>query len=147
MELNWVAVTWGVLALILIVAEIVAPGAFLLWLGLAAAVLFVLTLAVPTMAVLWQIILFAIFSFIFIQVYRKFFRRRTRESDQPLLNRRADQLIGQVYKLETPIVDGRGQVRVGDAIWTVIGDDLDAGRSVRVIAVNGMDLRVEPVAI
>lgn len=147
MVLNWVAVTWGVLALILIVAEIIAPGAFLLWLGLAAAVLFLLTLAVPSMAVLWQIILFAIFSFIFIQLYRKYFRRTVRESDQPFLNRRAEQLIGQVYRLESPIIAGRGQVRVGDAIWSVVGDDLEAGRSVRVVAVHGMDLRVEPLPI
>lgn len=145
MILNWVAVTWGVLALILICAEIIAPGAFLLWLGFAAAVLFITTLLVPSMGILLQIILFAIFSFIFIQLYRKYFRRTTRESDQPLLNRRAEQLIGNVYRLETPIYEGRGQVRVGDAIWSVVGDDLEAGRSVRVVAVHGMDLRVEPL--
>lgn len=147
MTFNWVAVTWGVLALILISAEIIAPGAFLLWLGLAAAVLFITTLLIPSMSVLTQIILFGIFSFIFIQLYRKYFRRSVRETDQPLLNRRADQLIGNVYRLESPIIEGRGQVRVGDAIWSVIGDDLEAGRSVRVVAVHGMDLRIEPLPI
>ena len=55
MDISWTAVTWGVLALILIVAEILVPGAFLLWLGFAAAILFVLTLLAPDLSVLVQV--------------------------------------------------------------------------------------------
>lgn len=148
MDLNWVAVSWGVLSLVLIVAEILVPGAFLLWLGLAAGVLFLVTLLVPTLPILAQIVLFAVFSVIFIQIYRTKYRGRTRNSDNPLLNRRADQLIGNSYVLETAVVQGRGTVRVGDAIWTVRADqDLPAGSAVRVVAVtDGMNLAVEPVA-
>lgn len=147
MDLNWIAVSWGVLSLILIVAEILVPGAFLLWLGFAAGVLFLITLLMPTLPILAQIVLFAVFSVVFIQIYRKNFRGRTRNSDNPLLNRRADQLIGNTYVLETPVVQGRGTVRVGDAIWTVRADhDLPAGTPVRVVAVtDGINLAVEPV--
>ena len=148
MNLNWVAVSWGVLSLVLIVAEILVPGAFLLWLGLAAGVLFLVTLLMPALPILAQIVLFAVFSVVFIQIYRTKYRGRTRNSDNPLLNRRADQLIGNSYVLETAVVQGRGTVRVGDAIWTVRADqDLPAGSTVRVVAVtDGMNLAVEPVA-
>jgi membrane protein implicated in regulation of membrane protease activity len=71
--------------------------------------------------------------------------RRThppRASDQPLLNRRGEQLVGRVYPLDTAIVDGRGRLKIGDAFWAVEGVDLAAGARVRVIAVDGMTLRV-----
>ena len=148
MEWNWQTVGWAALALALIAAETMVPGAFLLWLGLAAGVLFLVTLLMPALPILAQIVLFAVFSVVFIQIYRTKYRGRTRNSDNPLLNRRADQLIGNSYVLETAVVQGRGTVRVGDAIWTVRADqDLPAGSTVRVVAVtDGMNLAVEPVA-
>ena len=143
MDLNSTSVIWGVLALLLMAAEILVPGAFMLWLGFAAAVLFLVTLFVPDLGLLWQIVLFSIFSLVFIQIYRQFFRGKSRESDQPLLNRRADQLIGQTFVLDGDITQGRGTIRVGDAIWTVIGPELPAGTRVRVVGVDGMNLRIE----
>ena len=44
MHWDWQAVTWAVIALVLIAAETLIPGAFLLWLGLAAAAVFLLLL-------------------------------------------------------------------------------------------------------
>ena len=35
--MRWDVVAWAVLALLLIAAETLAPGAFLLWMGIAAA--------------------------------------------------------------------------------------------------------------
>ena len=49
------------------------------------------------------------------------------ESDQPLLNRRGEQLIGRIATLTEPIKDGRGRVRIGDTMWRVSGPDLPAG--------------------
>ena len=46
--------------------------------------------------------------------------------------------------LDSPIVDGRGRVKIGDAFWTAHGPDLPAGTRVRVLAADGGALRVEP---
>ena len=61
-----------------------------------------------------------------------------------MLNRRAEQLVGRVVPLERAIVNGEGRVQIADAFWDVTGPDAPAGTAVRVIAVDGMTLRVRP---
>lgn len=141
--MRWDVVSWAAVALLLIAAETMAPGAFLLWMGIAAAVVCVIVLVLPGLSLLAQVVLFVVLSVIAVLAYRKWFRRRERPSDQPLLNRRAEQLIGQVLELDQPIVDGRGRVKVADAFWSVSGPDLPLGSRVRVVAVDGMTLKVQ----
>lgn len=143
MAWNWPAVIWGAIALLLIAAETMAPGAFLLWLGFAAAAVFAAVLLVPGLNLLVQIALFVMLSFVSIQIYRTWFRAREPQSDRPTLNRRAEQLIGRVVPLERAIVDGRGRVQIADAFWDVAGPDLPAGTPVRIVGADGMVLRVE----
>ena len=141
--MRWDAVGWGAVALLLFAAETLAPGAFMLWMGFAAAVVFVGVLLMPGTTLLMQVVAFVVLSFVSIQIYRRWFRKRARQSDQPLLNRRAEQLVGTVVPLEQAIAGGRGRVRIGDAFWVVEGPDLPVGTPVRVIAVDGMTLPIE----
>ena len=136
---------WGGLALLLIAAETLAPGVFMLWLGLAAAVVFLGLLVVPGVEPIWQAVAFILLSFGSIALYVKFFRGKEGPSDQPLLNRRGEQLVGQVYVLEQPIVDGRGRLKIGDAFWAAEGEDLPQGTRVRVISAYNMSLQVRAV--
>ncbi len=137
-------IVWAALALLLMAAETLAPGVFLLWLGFAAAAVFALLLVVPLPPV-WQAVAFIVLAFVSIAVYVKFFRGQERESDQPLLNRRGDQLVGQVFVLEQAIVDGRGRLKIGDAFWVAEGPELPQGQRVRVVAARNMSLQVLPV--
>ncbi|MNN98539.1 hypothetical protein D3C81_2179500 [compost metagenome] len=47
--------------------------------------------------------------------------------------------------LDQDIVAGKGRAKVDDAFWVVDGPDLPAGSAVRVVAVDGMTLKVQPV--
>ncbi|MCC4590442.1 NfeD family protein [Xanthomonas campestris pv. cannae] len=134
---------WGALTLLLFAAEALAPGAFMLWMGFAAAAVFLAVLVVPGMPLLLQVGAFVVLSFVSIQVYRTWFRNRGRASDQPLLNRRAEQLIGRVVTLDQPIQGGRGRAKVDDAFWVVGGPDLPGGSTVRIVGVDGMTLLVQ----
>ncbi len=136
-------VAWAALAVVLFAAEALAPGAFMLWMGFAAAAVFVAVWAFDGFSVLMQVVLFVVLSFVSIQIYRTWFRKRARQSDQPLLNRRAEQLIGRVVPLDQAIVNGNGRAKVDDAFWVVAGPDLPAGSPVRVVAVDGMTLKVQ----
>jgi membrane protein implicated in regulation of membrane protease activity len=122
--------------------ETMAPGAFMLWLGFAAAAVFavVLLFDIPVLA---QVSLFVLLSFVSIQVYRRWFRKNEKPSDQPALNRRTAALVGRVVPLERAIVDGRGRVQIADAFWEVAGPQLPAGAHVRVTGADGMVLQVE----
>jgi membrane protein implicated in regulation of membrane protease activity len=135
-------IVWACVAVALIAAETVAPGAFMLWLGFAAAGVFAVLLVVPSLTPIWQVVVFAGFSFLSVGMYWRFVRGRGHASDQPLLNRRAEQLVGQTYPLDTAIVDGRGRLKIGDAFWSVEGPDAPAGTPVRITSVHGMSLRV-----
>jgi membrane protein implicated in regulation of membrane protease activity len=136
------ATVWAAIALVLIAAETFMPGAFLLWMGIAAAVVWLVVLLVPGMSLLTQVVLFVALSVIAVLVYLKWFRRRERPSDRPLLNRRADQLVGRVVPLDRAILGGRGRVKVDDAYWDVRGAELPAGTLVRVVGSDGMVLEV-----
>src|SRR5690606_18100656 len=46
-SMRWDVVAWAAVALLLFAAEALAPGAFMLWMGFAAAALFVTVLFVP----------------------------------------------------------------------------------------------------
>lgn len=138
-----VVIFWACMALGLIALETLVPGAALLWLGLAALAMLVLVVFVPEMPLFWQAVLFISSSFAVVGVYWRYYRQRGIESTQPLLNRRGEQLVGQVYPLESAIENGRGRLKIGDAFWAVEGIDLPVGTRVRIVAVASMVLRVE----
>ena len=133
---------WGV-ALALFALEAMLPGTFMLWLGFAAIGTAIIDMVVP-MSGTAQWMLFGVLSLISALVGWQYKQRHPpTASDQPLLNRRGDQLVGQVFPLESAIVDRRGRLKIGDAFWTAEGADLAAGSRVRVVAVDGMTVRVE----
>lgn len=145
--MRWDVFAWAAFALLLFAAEAMAPGAFMLWLGFAAAAVFVIVLLSPLeVPLLVQVAAFVVLSFVSIQVYRRWFRGRERPSDQPALNRRTAALVGRVVPLERAIVEGRGRVQIADAYWDVAGPDLPAGTPVRIVGGDAMTLQVEPAA-
>jgi len=141
--MRWEVVGWGALALLLFAAEAMAPGAFMLWIGIGAAAVFLITALVPGMPVLWQVVAFVVLSVVAIQAYRRWGRTHGRQSDAPLLNRRSAQLVGRVAVLQQGIVAGQGRVSIDDSSWQVTGPELAAGTPVRVVAVVNGVLQVE----
>jgi inner membrane protein len=134
---------WFIAGGVLLALEALAPGVFMFWLGLAAmlvgAVSMYLDLSWQT-----QFILFAMFSVLMIPLWRRL-SFGSMGTDQPFLNRRADALVGRIFTLERPIIDGAGTVRVDDSVWRITGRDLPAGRRVKVVGVEGTALHVELV--
>ena len=139
---------WWILALILIAGEMMLPGYFLLWIGIAAAVMGVLLWLVPGMGLLAQAIVFALLALASCFAYARWLRPRIerRSAGAERLNRRGEQMIGQRYELIEPIINGRGKVRVGDGQWLVSGPDLPVGSTVEVLAVEGTTLQVRAAA-
>lgn len=138
---------WMVLGFVLLILEILVPGVFLLWIGIAAILVGALTLQLAHAAFwVWQaqVVLFLLLSVISAYVGHRVMAKTGGESDQPLLNRRAEQLVGRTATLAEPIAEGRGRIRLGDTFWLVTGPDLPVGARVRVIAVKDMELVVEP---
>ena len=139
---------WWILALLLIAGEVLLPGYFLLWIGIAAAAMGVLVWLLPPLGLLLQAVLFGLLALAACVLYARLLRPRLerREPGSERLNRRGEQMIGQRYELVEPIVNGRGKARVGDGQWLVSGPDLPLGATVEVLAVEGTTLQVRAVA-
>lgn len=138
---------WWLVALVLIATEMLLPGYFMLWIGIAAGAMGIVMLAVPGLPAIAQAVLFGLLAVAACGVYWKFIRPLAEQrDDQPLLNRRGAQMVGQRFVLCEAIVNGRGKVSVGDGSWLATGPELAAGSEVEVVAVEGTTLRVRAAA-
>ncbi|MGJ4890707.1 NfeD family protein [Bradyrhizobium sp. HKCCYLRH3099] len=133
---------WLIFGVILMALELLAPGVFLIWLGIAALLVGVISFG---FAPAWQlqILMFALFSIAAVPLWRHVARRSTAsDSDNPFLNRRSAALVGREFTLEKPIIDGNGTVRIDDTVWRVAGPDTPAGSRVRIVQADGAHLTV-----
>jgi membrane protein implicated in regulation of membrane protease activity len=137
--------SWMVAGLVLLGAEILVPGFFLIWIGIAALAVGALSLALWD-AAFWtwqvQVLAFLVLALASALAGRALMRGGD-VSDQPLLNRRAEQLVGRTASLEEAIVNGHGRVRMDDTTWRVTGPDLAPGTRVRIVRVEKGSLVVE----
>jgi len=136
---------WFIAGGILLAIEVVAPGTFMLWFGLSALLVGVISLAVdwPWQA---QFVAFAVFAIASIPIWHRVGRKVEAPVDQPFLNRRSAAFVGQSFTLEKPIVGGVGTVRIGDTVWRVSGPDSPAGSRVKITRADGAMLFVEQSA-
>jgi membrane protein implicated in regulation of membrane protease activity len=134
---------WWLLALVLVGAELMVPGFFMLWIGIAAAAMGAILLFMPDMTFLNQTVIFVLLALVSCYSYWRFVRRiAAGTSDKPLLNRRGEQLIGRRFVLDSAIVNGQGKACVGDSLWLVEGPELPKGAAIEVVAVDGSTLKV-----
>ena len=131
-------------AAVFFVLELIAPGAFMLWLGISAMLVGVISFFV---AWPWQyqLVAFAVFALVSIPLWRRFAGRVEKPVDQPFLNRRADAFVGREFTLEKPIVSGSGTVKIDDTIWRLTGPDVPGGSRVKVVRADAAMLVVEAI--
>lgn len=135
---------WWALAAVLLVCEMMLPGVVFLFLAIGAAASGLLLLIVADLSLELQLVVFAVVAVASAVSLRPMLRGLQQRNDQPNLNARGDSLIGKTIVLDAPILAGRGRVKLGDGSWSVTGPDMVAGTKVRVAAVNGTELTVEP---
>lgn len=133
---------WLIFGFVLMALELLAPGIFLFWLGLAALLVGLLSFAIHPV---WQtqLLMFAVLAVAAVPAWRYFARSASSHSvSNPFLNRRTEGMIGREFTLEKPIVDGSGTVRIDDTIWRIAGPDTPAGSRVRIVQADGASLTV-----
>ncbi|MGV7031628.1 NfeD family protein [Methylobacterium symbioticum] len=130
----WLWITGG---LMLAGAEILLPGIFLIWLGLAALLTGLGTALVP-MPWQAQLLVWAVLSLGSVALATRLNRRRA----EPVLNRADRGLVGREAVLAEAIVGGAGALRLDDTYWRVSGPDLPAGARVRIVGLAGTVLTV-----
>ena len=135
---------WWAFAAVLLIMEMTLPGVVFMFLAVGAAAAGLVLLVVADTSIEIQLVIFAVISAASAVVLRPVLRRLQNEAGPNKLNVRADVMVGRTMVLDEPILRGRGRIKLGDGSWTVTGPDMAAGTRVRVAAVDGAELRVEP---
>lgn len=138
---------WLIAGLVLATLEMLAPGVYLLWFGLAG-VITGLILFMVTMGIAGEVITFALVALGMVAIGRQLTKNITGgEGEQPNLNLRGHSLIGRTATLTSPIENGFGRISIDDTIWRVTGPDFVAGKRVKVVGLveGGTVLQVEGV--
>lgn len=140
-ESGWL---WAIGGLLLLIAEVIAPGFFLFFVGVAATVTGVLTLVLG-LGPISQVALFVALALVSVMAGRRVYALPGTPNLSPLLNDRATQLIGRTVTVVTAVDSNGGRVKVGDGEWNARGGPAAAGESVLVVGFDGNCLKVEPV--
>jgi hypothetical protein len=134
---------WLIGGVLLLIAEVIAPGFSLIFIGAAAIATGLLAMALGVGLVL-QFGLFAILAFLAARIGgRRFYASRYDYSADPLLNDRAGRLLGKVVVVVQPVDSHSGRVRVGDSEWSARGGPAAVGERVRIVDIDGNCLKVE----
>jgi len=139
---HWLWWSGGVL---LLAGEMLIPGVYLLWIGLAAAVTGVFAWMFPGFEFEGHGLAFALLSTASIYIGHRYFYGKMGPPPEMEVNKRGNQHLDKVYIVAEAIENGRGHVTVGDSRWLAEGPDTAAGEKVRVISVEGTILKVESV--
>jgi membrane protein implicated in regulation of membrane protease activity len=127
---------WAIAGVLLLIAEVIAPGFFLAFIGAAALAtgLFTILFGLGLPA---QIGLFAIYSAVFVLIFKRWYGEPDGPAADPLLNDRAARIIGRVVTVVEAIDDHGGRVRVGDSEWSARGGPAAHGDKFRVTSIDG----------
>ncbi|GER07337.1 membrane protein [Iodidimonas muriae] len=136
---------WFIIALLLLIVEMVAPGVLFLWIAIAAGATGLLTLQLPFLGPEMQGAAFAVLAVLATWAGRRYFRTRPKDEEAALLNRGPRAYVGRRLVVTGEIVNGVGRVKAGDTVWTAHGDDAPQGAVVEVWDVDGIVLKVRSV--
>jgi membrane protein implicated in regulation of membrane protease activity len=135
---------WAIGGVLLLIAEVIAPGFFLVFIG-AAAIATGLFTVLFDLGFVAQIGLFVIYSALFVLIFKRWYG----EPEGPAagtINEPAGRLIGRSVTVVETVDDHGGRVRVGDGEWNARGGPAAPGDKVRVTSVEGNCLIVERAA-
>jgi len=135
---------WLIGGVVLLIAELIAPGFSLIFIGAAAIATGVLSLAIG-LGVPLQLGIFAVLAVLAARFGgRRFYAARYDYSADRLLNDRGGRLLGKVVIVVQPVDLDGGRVRVGDSEWSARGGPAMPGDRVRIVDIEGNCLKVEP---
>jgi membrane protein implicated in regulation of membrane protease activity len=140
-EPGWV---WAIAGVLLLIAEIVAPGFFLVFVGAAAIATGLFTLLFD-LGIALQLVLFAIYAVLAVMIGKRWYGEPHGGDQRHSINEPAKRVVGKAVTAVSDIDDHGGRVRVGDGEWNARGGPAVAGERLTVTGVEGSCLIVEPL--
>ncbi len=138
LEPGWI---WAIGGVVLLIAEVLAPGFFLLFIGAAAIAtgLFTLLFDLGTVP---QLVLFALYAALAVMLGKRFYAQPDTADDHLKLNDPGLRMVGKSVMVVDPVDEHGGRVKVGDSEWSARGGPAAAGERVTITGVDGNWLTV-----
>ena len=145
--MNWMADNadwlWWSVGVVLLAGEMILPGVYLLWIGLASLVTGVVAWLFPGWGFEGHGMMFAALATLSIYLGNRFFYQKAALIEDAEVNVRGKRFVGKVFEVVEPIKNGQGHVQVGDSRWMAQGPDMKKGALAKVVSVDGTVLMVE----
>ncbi len=142
LEPGWL---WAIGGVLLLIAEVIAPGFFLLFVGAAAIATGVFTLLFD-LGIAPQLVLFALYTALAVMLGKRFYAQPDTADDNLKLNDPGLRLVGKSVLVVDPVDEHGGRVKVGDSEWSARGGPAAAGERVTITGVDGNCLTVTAIA-
>ena len=134
---------WAIGGLILLIAEMIAPGFFLIFIG-AAAILTGFATLMFGLALPVQLLVFVIAAAIAVLIGKRRYEEPPNVDLDTRLNNPGRRLEGKLATVIGAVDEQGGRVRLGDSEWTARGGPAQPGERVKIVSVDGNCLIVEP---
>lgn len=138
---DWIWLSVGVA---LLIGEMLIPGIYMLWIGLASLATGFLVWLIPGFEFELQGVSFAALSILLVFIAHRYFYANREQLEDNGVNRHGQNHVGKIYVVVNAIENGRGHINVGDSRWLAEGMDAPVGAKVRVEAVEGTVMKVVP---
>jgi len=133
---------WWVLAVMLWIVHYLFPQTFFDRAAITAIFIGFLMIFFPSLALAYQLIIFALASILSVFIGR-FFGLQTQPNHRPFLNQSSAYYIGRQLVLTQAIINGQSQMNIDGIQWTLKGPDCAAGSLIKVVGVQDHYLKVE----
>ena len=141
LEAGWI---WAIGGILLLIAEIIAPGFFLVFVGAAAIATGLFTILFD-LGLAPQLVLFALYSALAVMIGKRWYGEPHDGDQRHAINEPAKRLVGKAVTAVSDIDEHGGRVRLGDGEWNARGGPAASGDRLTVTGVDGSCLIVEPL--
>ena len=144
LDIMWI---WGILGLVLLGVEMLTGTMYVLWFGVAAILLAILTWLAPAMPISLQLFLFSGFSIVSLILWRRNYKKNS--TDLHIGQSQGDEIgrVGTIAETVSPKQAGRIQFTqgvMGSREWAAVSnEEIEAGAEAVIVAVEGNSLRVK----
>ncbi|MFZ7305306.1 NfeD family protein [Avibacterium avium] len=143
---TWSVWHWLILGFGLLIAEILIPGVFLLWWGLAAIIIAGVMALFVTLSLTSLVIGYAILAIILSFSWWKYQHGKDlQDQSYTSLNQRDHAMLGTKGIVQEINENGIGRGHFGDTTWRIQGKHLQVGDAIEVYNVEGITLFVKKV--
>jgi len=142
--LQYTPIIWGVLSIITVIINLRFKDIDSLWFVIGSLVTFVVSLCFPTLALVYELIIFLVLTIIPLLTLSKFIKR---ENKLKKLKAASDALIGKkILVIEDCNEFTKGSGKINNTIWSIIcqsGHSLKKGDEAIVVAIDKQKLIVK----